>query len=227
MNGEALCRTLQELVPTGVCVAAGTVLTTPLSVRERKSLGNVDAERIREFESGRAYAKCALAMLGFDNVDLPIGPGRSPVWPTGVIGSITHARCRNQDLYAAAVVTRADVALALGVDLEMDDGLHPTIWPYVLTQRELERILAFPVAARRKEATYIWCAKEATLKTIGYPLEFSGIEVDRDATSGHFVAGFSNDTRQRHRTSVWGRTACLERLLIATVVVPKLPSQKF
>jgi 4'-phosphopantetheinyl transferase EntD len=220
MKGAALCRTLRELVPTGVCVAAGQALATSLTVSERGSLGVVDAERTREFASGRAHAKRALAMLGIVNADLPIGPDRAPVWPTGVVGSITHVRCGHDGLYAAAVVARTEVASAVGVDFELDESLHPTVWRCVLTQRELERVLALPADARRKEVHYIWCAKEAAAKTMSRQLDLSELEVDHEASSGYFVAGFSDRNGRNRPIALLGRTACLDRLLIAAVVVP-------
>jgi hypothetical protein len=39
MNGEELSRKLREMVPTGVCVAAGRALAMPLTAREHKSMG--------------------------------------------------------------------------------------------------------------------------------------------------------------------------------------------
>src|SRR5271165_6795043 len=115
MNGEELCGRLREMMPADVCVAAGRPLAMRLTARERASLGAADADRVREFESGRAYAKRALAMLGIDDVDLPIGPDRSPVWPIGVVGSISHVRCGRYGMYAAAAVARTEVALAVGI----------------------------------------------------------------------------------------------------------------
>jgi 4'-phosphopantetheinyl transferase EntD len=220
VNDETLCRTLRELLPNGVRVAAGQALAAPLTERERKSLGTVRAERMREFESGRAYAKRALAMLGVHDVDLPMGPDRKPVWPTGVVGSITHVRCGHDHLYAAAIVAPTEIASAVGVDFEMEDSLPPAVWPYALTQRELERVLALPVESRDREALYIWCAKEATVKTLAHQLDLSSLEVDRDPKCGDFVARFAKSSAGNRQSEVSGRTACCDRILIAAAVVP-------
>jgi 4'-phosphopantetheinyl transferase EntD len=221
MNGEELCRSLREMMPSGVCVAAGGPLAMPLTARERASLGAADAARIREFESGRAYAKRALAMLGIDDADLPIGPDRSPVWPSGVVGSISHVRCGRYGMYAAAAVARTEVAFAVGIDLETEDGLRPDDWPYVLTQRELVRILGFPARIRRREVHYIWCAKEATAKIVRQRFDPAKLEVERDPKSGDFIAGFLDNNGRCLRGGIFGRTARLEPLLIATAVVPE------
>jgi 4'-phosphopantetheinyl transferase EntD len=171
MDGEKLSRALRDTMPLDVCVTAGQALAMPLTARERASLGAVEANRFGEFESGRAYAKRALAMLGMRNVDLPIGSRRSAVWPTGVVGSITHERYGHDGTYVAAAVARTDAVLAGGVDFEIENSLHPHLWRHVLTKRELERILAFPVGTRRTEAQHIWCAKEATVKTMEEPFD--------------------------------------------------------
>jgi len=221
MDSEKLSRTLREMMPVDVCVTAGQALAMPLTAHERASLGAVDANRVREFESGRAYAKRALAMLGICNVDLPIGPSRSPVWPTGVVGSITHVRYGHRGIYVAAAVARMDAVLALGIDFEMEDSLHPDVWRHVLTKRELGRILAFPVGIRRTEAQHIWCAKEATAKTVEQPFDPSELEVERDPKSGDFIAKFADNSRRCLRSRLLGRTACLDGLLIATAVLPR------
>lgn len=209
------------MVSVGVCVAAGSALAMPLTARELASLGTVDANRAREFESGRAYAKRALGMLGVHNVDLPIGPNRSPIWPTRVVGSITHVRNGYCGTYAAAAVARTDVALAVGIDFEMEDSLHPHVWRHVLTKDELERILAFPVGSRRIEAQYLWCAKEATAKITEQPFDPSELEVTRDPISGDFMAKFADNNRKCLLSGLVGRTACLDGLLIATAVLPR------
>jgi 4'-phosphopantetheinyl transferase EntD len=224
MNAEELSRKLREMVPTGVCVAAGRALAMPLTARERKSLGTVSTDRALEFASGRAYAKRALSMLGIDNVDLPIGPNRAPVWPTGIVGSITHVRCGDGGMYAAAIA-RTDVVQAIGIDLELEDSLDPHVWPYVVTQRELERILALPAGSRRKEAQYIWGAKEAVTKAVKQRFDPSELEIDRDPKSGDFIAAFFANNRRGLLSGVVGQTACLERFVMATAVVPRAVPQ--
>jgi 4'-phosphopantetheinyl transferase EntD len=221
MDSEKLSRTLREMMPVDVCVTAGEALAMPLTARERASLGAVDANRIREFESGRAYAKCALAMLGIRNVDLPIGPSRSPLWPIGVVGSITHVQNGHNGTYVAAAVACTDAVLAVGIDFEMEDSLHPHVWRHVLTKRELERILAFPVRTRPTEAQYIWCAKEATAKTVEQPFDPAELEVERDPKSGDFIAKFAENNKRWIRSRLLGRTAYLDGLLIATAVLPR------
>lgn len=224
MNSRDLCRELREMLPHGVQVAAGPALAAPLTANESASLGAVDGYRAREFASGRAYAKRALVMLGVGDADLPIGPNRSPLWPCGIVGSISHARCSDGHLHVAAAVARANTVSTLGIDIETADGLPPDVWSYFLTEREFDRLLASPTETRRLEAQNIWCAKEAVTKAMGGPFEPSALEVTRDPQSGNFVASFT-DGRKFLGNSFFGRTAQLNDLLLATAVLLPMPNR--
>ena len=72
VDSEKICGRLRGMLPVGVCVAAGAAVAAPLTARENLSLGPADAEQARQFVSGRAYAKRALAKLGVHSADLPI-----------------------------------------------------------------------------------------------------------------------------------------------------------
>lgn len=71
-------------------------------------------KRRREFTLGRQAAHQALARLDYA-ASLPVlhGPQREPLWPEGVVGSITHTATA-----AAAAVARSADCAAIGIDLE-------------------------------------------------------------------------------------------------------------
>ena len=100
-----------------------------------------------ELEAGRAYAKRALAMIGIENVDLPVGPDRAPRWPEGVVGSLTHVRGLNGSHVAAAVGWARDIR-GLGIDVEYTMAPAPDVWKTILTKRELDQISALPADRR-------------------------------------------------------------------------------
>jgi len=64
-------------------------------------------------ESGRRCAHVALAALGCPTGSIPRGPRGQPLWPLGVVGSISHCNT----WHAACVALTRDVA-ALGIDVE-------------------------------------------------------------------------------------------------------------
>jgi 4'-phosphopantetheinyl transferase EntD len=53
--------------------------------------GAVDS-RLREFATGRSCARQALAGLGLAPAPILRGAKREPLWPAGIVGSITHCR---------------------------------------------------------------------------------------------------------------------------------------
>lgn len=54
------------------------------------SLNKAVIKQKSEFLAGRYVAIKALSILGFNISDVPIGKYREPIWPHGVIGSISH-----------------------------------------------------------------------------------------------------------------------------------------
>lgn len=78
------------------------------------SLINAVPKRQIEFAAGRWCARQALRQLGYcDSAEIGIGEHRSPIWPQGFIGSISHS----QGL-ALAVVGHSALFDAVGIDLE-------------------------------------------------------------------------------------------------------------
>jgi enterobactin synthetase component D len=74
-------------------------------------------KRRAEYIAGRESARRALMRLhsasGDIDIDIDIGADRAPVWPAGIVGSITH--CSG---YAAAAVAPASALAAIGIDSE-------------------------------------------------------------------------------------------------------------
>ncbi|SBT37420.1 4'-phosphopantetheinyl transferase family protein [Micromonospora auratinigra] len=82
--------------------------------------------RRREFVTARRCAREALGRLGHPAAPIRSGPRREPVWPAGVVGSITH--CAG---YRAAAVARRTELAGLGIDAEpheaLPDGVAGTV----------------------------------------------------------------------------------------------------
>lgn len=75
-------------------------------------------KRQAEFFFGRLAARLALADVGLPACEVPIGPGRAPVWPTGCVGSITH----HDTLAVAAAIARGSHGLGIDVERIVDEG---------------------------------------------------------------------------------------------------------
>ena len=103
----------------------------PLLPAERAALGQVVDGRRRDFAAGRHCARRALARLVGSPEPILSGPDREPVWPQGIVGSITHC-----DGYAAAAVARAGDVAALGIDAEPHSPLPDGVLRLVAREEE-------------------------------------------------------------------------------------------
>lgn len=114
---------LERILPAGVAVVATHEdIDAPLHPEEEAVVARAVEKRRREFVTVRACAREAMAQLGRPPQAIPSGPRGEPLWPAGIVGSITHC-----DGYRAAALARAEDLMTLGVDAEpnrpLPDGL--------------------------------------------------------------------------------------------------------
>jgi 4'-phosphopantetheinyl transferase EntD len=163
---------------------------------EAERMAKAVEKRQREFALGRRLAREGLARLGIAPTAIPMGADRSPEWPAGVVGSITHTKT-----WCAAAVARADAFVGVGLDVEMAEDLAHKLWDSICTPRDLAWLDARPVGERARLAKAIFSAKESAYKaqylvTRTY-LGFMAMSVELDVDAGTFVATFeqpSGDT---------------------------------
>jgi 4'-phosphopantetheinyl transferase EntD len=125
---------LRDLLPRSVAVVVAEPGDddVPLLPAERRFVEHAAAVRRRHFAAGRTCARAALRQLGHPAVAVPLGAERAPVWPTGVVGSITHC----EGFTAAAVAWRRDVTL-LGIDTEVASALDEDVVGAIASADEL------------------------------------------------------------------------------------------
>ncbi|MBD0739761.1 4'-phosphopantetheinyl transferase [Streptomyces sp. CBMA29] len=108
---------IEHLLPAAVrsrAVYGAEFDGAPLFPEEAAAVAKAVAKRRAEYAAGRACARAALAGLGIAPGPIPRDPDRgAPVWPAGVVGSITHC-----DGYRAAAVARTSDVHTLGIDAE-------------------------------------------------------------------------------------------------------------
>jgi 4'-phosphopantetheinyl transferase EntD len=110
--------------------------------------------------AARIVARELLAKIGLPKCALPKGVGGAPVWPTGIIGSMSH----DSSVAVAAIAPRRSCA-ALGIDIEPAEALPPELLDLVITPEERARIGEDPYGGR-----LLFAAKEAVYKAV-YPLD--------------------------------------------------------
>src|SRR5438105_8586093 len=161
---------IERIVPSVVHVVEGQNGPQDVSVFPEESvvIRTAVEKRRREFRAGRACARLALAALGIHDVPIPSGPRREPLWPAGIVGSITH--CRG---YVAAAVRSEEHLSALGIDAEGRGAVDRDLESFVCTPVEAERHRACAHASWR---TLLFSAKESVFKAL-YPLRHLELEL--------------------------------------------------
>ena len=175
-------------IPPGMvgCVDLLTALDEPLHAAETPGTERMAPVRLREFVAGRTAAHRALRQLTGRDAPVPRNADRSPSWPEGVCGSLSHSRH-----YAICVVARLADYLAIGVDLEEDSRLGKDLWSHVVSASEQAFLAGLPTPRAVPAATLLFSAKESYYKCLPRRLREPALlpEPDRIETSVDFDAG--------------------------------------
>lgn len=155
---------------------------------ERTAVSRAVDKRVREFAAGRHAARCALEDLGLAPGPIPRAEDRRPLWPEGVVGSITHA-----DQIAVAGLGQSGRWLGLGLDLEACGRITPELHGKLFTEREAGRY----EAQAEDWPTLLFSAKEAAYKAVnpvvGRFIGFREVEVTVDWGAGQFRLRYVGD----------------------------------
>lgn len=130
-----------------------------LTEDETKCIAKAVPKRIKEFAAGRACARRALLELGFEGASIATRPDRQPVWPVGIVGSISHTNG-----YCAAAVATEENLYAVGIDCELIGAVDNTLWKLVSTDRERTWLYSLDSRNATLAATLLFAAKEAAFK---------------------------------------------------------------
>ena len=177
---EELERSIAALFSGPVAVAVLPVdgPHPPVLPEEARAIARAVDKRRAEFTAGRTAARLAMQRLGLMAQSVPSAPDRSPVWPAGLTGSISHAAG-----FCAVVLSR-NAGAPLGLDIEDPAPLDAELWPLVLTPAELTRLKDLPPEARGAAAKRIFGIKEAAYKAqfplTGAVIGFQALEVSLD-----------------------------------------------
>ncbi|MFF2845573.1 4'-phosphopantetheinyl transferase [Streptomyces sp. NPDC058001] len=186
-------------------------------------------KRRREFTTARLCAREALARLGYPAAPILRDPRGAPLWPEGVVGSLTHCA----GYRAAAVAHRTDL-VALGLDAEPNAPL-PDRDTLALIALPGERDHLAELAAAHPDLEVHWdrllfSAKESVYKA-WYPLTgrwlgFEEAEVTLSARENSFRAKFLvpgptvGGTPLTHITGRWHSSG---GLVLTSTAVPTFP----
>ncbi len=219
MNSDRTKLLLNSVLPARVwCMEQVGQLHGSLLNEEASLLtpGTISRRR-EEFAAGRTCARQALAKLGVAPQPVLQGSAREPLWPCGVVGSITH--CPE---YCAAAVASCDLLRALGVDAEPNEPLPPDVLPTIARASErawLERL--------GRDGAICWdrllfSMKESVYK-VWHPLEkswldFHEAEIVVDPERHTFKATLLRETSACPRV-LTGRFTATRSYLLSGIVI--------
>jgi 4'-phosphopantetheinyl transferase EntD len=128
---------IEEILPPGTAVAEAfdDGGPTELLAGEEAIVGRAVEKRRKEFATGRACARRALEQLGFGSSPILTGDRGEPLWPTGVVGSITHC-----DGYRACAAARRTELKSVGIDAEPHEPLPEGLLPDIARPEEIPRL---------------------------------------------------------------------------------------
>jgi 4'-phosphopantetheinyl transferase EntD len=175
----------EDALPADFAVESGDPRepSLPLFDDEQQFVALAVEKRRLEFSRGRQCARAALRRLGFADAPLLCGSQREPLWPAGVVGSITHT-----DALCLAAVSSESRYIGIGIDVEPALALKPALAERVATEAEMSALDSMP---RLLAARLIFSAKEAFYKCQFYVtrqyLGFFDVSVELEQ-QGEFVA---------------------------------------
>ena len=204
---SSLCESDEPLYPEEIALVSGCV-----------------EKRQREFSAARRCARKALAALGIYDFPLLPGQDRAPIWPSNVVGAITHTDC-SPNGYCGVAVANGDLTAGLGIDAEPRLPLPTELWPSILDHEEQRDALS--TCEPGIQARLVFSAKETTYKTL-YPtlrqfLDFSEVHIQMRAEEGVFFATLVGPVSKNlaARQTLEGRFIVDDALMVTAMNLPR------
>ena len=213
MNAATWVSGLSSILPTAVVVAEGPIVSDVDSERlpaiERYQIETAVPRRRREFAAGRKQARAALAALGFAPCAIPVGPGREPMWPKGLVGSISHTQ-----MHCAVAVARDQDLVALGIDIDDDEPIDSGVTDLITARGDwpgYQPKLLFSA----KESVF-----KATFPRLRLWLGFADVWIVPGPEPGTFLARTAVQQAASEIARLHGAAAVAERGLVTAAWIP-------
>ncbi|KOV85410.1 4'-phosphopantetheinyl transferase [Nocardia sp. NRRL S-836] len=177
---------MEQLLPPPVAAVERFDDEQPVDLfpEEEALVANAVAKRRAEFGTARWCAREAMTRLGVTPAPVLPGPKREPLWPEGVVGSLTH--CLG---YRAAALAHSTDFQTIGIDAEPHAAAPDGVLEAIAVPAELARMAGLRTADPKicwdrllfsaKETTYkAWFP--VTRRWLGF--EDADITLDPDGT---------------------------------------------
>jgi 4'-phosphopantetheinyl transferase EntD len=209
---------IERLLPPeiGVVAARGDDPDAVALPEELALLDGAVAPRLAEFATARHCARLALRRIGAADGPILRGPKREPIWPAGVVGSITH--CTG---YRAAAVAYARDMLTIGIDAEPHEAIGNRVAKRILRDEERSWLATAPAGIHWDRL--IFSAKESVYKA-WFPLArawlgFEDASIVIDTAARAFRARLLIDPPAGVPTDFDGRYLIEDGLVLTAIAV--------
>lgn len=177
---------LETALPSGCVGAVREILPGDeqfLAAVEARAIDQSVLHVKRSSGAGRFLARQLCARIGFPVSEIRRSSLRYPVWPAGLVGSISHDR-----EFSAAAVGLATSVTGIGIDIEPPEQVCPEVAALVASKGELQSLSDLEFGAKA-----VFSLKEAVFKAV-YPndrifLEFGDVFIDRRHTVARTIYG--------------------------------------
>jgi 4'-phosphopantetheinyl transferase EntD len=167
----------------------GSADPAQLMPEERAGLCEMVPKRQREYAAGRVAVRMATFAAGAAPFAVPSGADRAPLWPRGVVGSITHSSDA-----CLAVISRDGPFASVGIDLERERPLHASVTDAIIFDADRDANPAAQRALGTRFGIVVFSAKEAAYKCqfplTGSLFDFDAMSICLSPDDGSFVATF-------------------------------------
>ena len=211
---------VETLIENEISLVFGQIgdYTHRLSSKQTQFISKAVTKRQLEYSTGRFFTLLAQKLLG--RYPAPVETlNRCPIWPDGLLGSISHT-----DQFAIVVMALNTRYKGLGVDMEIMGKVTNDISSLCLTPFELKNLpqsdkMPYP-------ETMIFSGKEAVYKAvnplIGHIIEFNEVELDFNQNHfGHFSARYiGSDTKNQLINEGAGWCEFFGNHVLTTYVIP-------
>lgn len=157
--------------------------------KEKSTIHTYAPKRTEDFSTGRYCARRALKKLHIPPQEILMGPNKEPLWPKGIVGSISHS-----DNLTGAIVALNTNYKSIGLDIEKIGNVEKDLLDLLFTKIEINFL-----NLRKTEfdlySTVLFSMKEAFYK-LQYPitktfLDFKDVEIE--VIDNHFYLKISKE----------------------------------
>jgi len=191
-----------------------------LYASERICVDSAVEKRRAEFSTGRILAARALNLLDIPGQPIQRGSKNEPLWPAGVVGSITHTS------HTCVVAIAHDyVCSGIGIDVEKCDANVSNLAHLILRPDELDKLFDQSGEQYDDAVRLTFSAKESVFKSVfallGRFIEFEEVCLEINRTRQTFTATSPEDNGlHKLVNSGRGGYVSFDNLIVTSFILP-------